>query len=293
MTTDIRPHLRSRHDPALRARLSSLRPLPGVRAGSGLLAVGPRLLAIQDDAQAVAWIDPQTLRIETQVLEGQGAALPKSDKPDYEALLQAPDGRIWLLGSGSRPNRCRIARLGSEPQEPVELREASALYEALAAALGGEPNIEGALQLGEVLRLFHRGAAAQADAWLDLPAEVLLGAPPQILALGLLELGAVEGVALHLTDVARLADGRILYLAAAENTADAIADGPVAGAAIGVIQGRTARWAPLLNPSGRPSLRKAEGIAPAADGRSGWLVTDPDDATRPAELCRYELEGPW
>lgn len=286
------PTLQSQHDPALRARLSSVTPLPGVRAGSGLLAVGSRLLALQDDAQAVVWIDPQTLRLQPQRLEGHGGALPKKEKPDYEALLRAPDGAIWLLGSGSRPNRCRIARLRPDRGD-VELRDATALYELLAEALGTRPNIEGALHLGDRLRLLHRGVAAQPDAWLDLPAQVLAGAAPQLLDQRWLELGSIAGVPLHLTDAALLADGRMLYLAAAENTADAVADGPVSGAAVGIIDGDTAHWAPLQDPSGAPSLCKAEGIAPNADGRSGWLVTDPDDALRPAELCRYELDGPW
>lgn len=285
--------LKSQRDPLLHARLASVTSLPGVRAGSGLLTVGPRLLALQDDAQAVVWIDPLTLQLQTQVLDGHGGALRKKDKPDYEALLHAPDGAIWLFGSGSRPNRCHIARLRPGTADAVELREATALYELLAQALDTTPNIEGALHLGDRLRLLHRGVAAQADAWLDLPAQVLAGAAPQLLALRWLALGAIDGVPLHLTDAALLADGRLLYLAAAEHTADAVADGPVSGAAVGVVDGERARWATLLDPDGRPSLRKVEGIAAAADGRSGWLITDADDPLKAAELCRYELEGSW
>lgn len=283
--------LQSRRDPALRAQLASVTPLPGVRAGSGLLAVGPRLLALQDDAQAVVWIDPQTLQLQPRVLAGHGEALPKKEKPDYEALLRAPDGAIWLFGSGSRPNRCHIVRL--RPDGATEMRDATALYDLLAEVLGMRPNIEGALHLGDRLRLLHRGAAEQADAWLDLPAEVLAGAAPAVRELRWLQLGAIGDVALHLTDAALLADGRMLYLAAAEHTADAIADGPVSGAAVGIIGGDGARWAPLLDPSGNPSLRKAEGIAVDATERSGWLITDPDDALRPAELCHYTLQGAW
>jgi hypothetical protein len=278
-------------DPALRARLDSIRPLPGVRAGSGLLAVGSRLLALQDDARAVAWIEPETLQIRPQVLEGHGGALPKKEKPDYEALLRAPDGTIWLLGSGSRPNRRRTAQLRADGS--VRLREDDALYELLEAALGTKPNIEGALYLEDRLRLFHRGAAAAADAWLDLPATVLAGAAPKLLDLRLLELGEIDGVRLHLTDAALVEGGRVLYLAAAERTDDAVADGPVSGAALGIIDSAGARWAALQDSSGGPSLRKAEGVAPGADWRSGWLITDPDDAARPAELCRYELKGSW
>ena len=34
-------------------------------------------------------------------------------------------------------------------------------------------------------------------------------------------------------------------------------------------------------------------VALDADGRGGWLVTDPDDAGARAELCRLELGGTW
>jgi hypothetical protein len=38
-------------------------------------------------------------------------------------------------------------------------------------------------------------------------------------------------------------------------------------------------------------VRKVEGLAVDDDLRGGWLITDPDDPTRSAELCRVELDG--
>lgn len=40
-------------------------------------------------------------------------------------------------------------------------------------------------------------------------------------------------------------------------------------------------------------MRKFEGVALDPSGRTGWLVTDPDDEKQPADLCHLELEGPW
>lgn len=85
-------------DPSLRARLTSVAPLPGVRAGSALVWWAGRLLVVQDDALAFAWVDPRTLAVEHVVLEGHGAALAKADKPDFESAFAAPDGTITLLG---------------------------------------------------------------------------------------------------------------------------------------------------------------------------------------------------
>lgn len=83
----------------------------------------------------------------------------------------------------------------------------------------------------------------------------------------------------------------MIYLAAAEYSRDAVADGPVAGAALGVIGRNGARWTPLRERDGQLSRRKVEGIVLDAGGKSGWLLTDPDDPGQVAELCRVQLDG--
>ncbi|MEJ7734300.1 MAG: hypothetical protein WKG00_34535 [Polyangiaceae bacterium] len=101
----------SRRDAALSARITASWPLPGAQAGSGLVAVGDRLLVVQDDVPAVLLIDPRTRVGETLVLEGGGAAMSKALKPDFEAALLGPDGAVHVLGSGSMALRRRIARI--------------------------------------------------------------------------------------------------------------------------------------------------------------------------------------
>ncbi len=144
----------SRED-RLAARISGSWPLPGVRAGSALLRLGDRLLAVQDDAFAAAWIDPDTRATRPLVLRGPGAALDKQAKPDFEAAF-AHDGRVWILGSGNRPNRCCIARIDLEAGAAV-LLNALPLYGAIGRELGVAANIEGVVPMADRLRLFHRG----------------------------------------------------------------------------------------------------------------------------------------
>jgi hypothetical protein len=258
-----------------------------VRAGSALLKVGERLLAIQDDAFGAAWIDPATRQTTPLVLRGAGAALDKQDKPDFEAAFVHAN-RVWILGSGSRPSRCGIARIDVNGGESV-LLNALPIYGAIARELGVPANIEGAVPMKDRLRLFQRGAgrSLKANYTVDLPLEVLDGAPPRVLDVVNYDLGVLQGTFLAFTDAVALGK-HVVYLAVAEDTPDGIADGPIFGAAVGMLDANGARWDALNEPDGSVSTRKVEGIVLDAGG--AWLLTDPDDAKLPAELCRAELK---
>jgi len=271
----------------LAARITASWPLPGVRAGSALLKVGERLLAIQDDAFGAAWVDPATRKVTPLVLRGAGEALDKQNKPDFEAAFVHAD-RLWILGSGSRPNRCGIARIDLNRRESV-LLNALPLYGAITRELGVPANIEGAVPLKDRLRLFQRGPgrSLKANYTVDVPLDVLEGAPPRVLDAVNYDLGVLQGTFLAFTDAVALGQ-HIVYLAVAEDTPDGVADGAIHGAGIGILGSAGARWDVLNEPDGSVSKRKVEGIALDAGG--AWLLTDPDDAKRPAELCRVELK---
>lgn len=282
---------RARHDPSLRARITSVRALTRdgvtVRAGSSLVRHGGRLLAIQDDAWEGVWIDPHDLRLEPVALARDARALPKAVKPDFEAAFTAPDG-IWVAGSGATSKRCSLVRFDPASRH-AEVVDAQPLYAAIREALRGVPNVEGAQWCGDRVRLLNRGAAAVPNAIVDVAfADFRRGVGP-VRTVEYWDLGAIAGTALTFTDAAA-AGGALVYLAAAEDTPDAVADGPVVGAALGIVDGDAARWNHLVEADGAPSRRKVEGLALDDDGRSGWLLTDPDDARRPAELCRLVLE---
>lgn len=279
----------------MEARIVAAFPLAGVRAGSALLRVGARLLAVQDDAYCACWIDLPDLRVTRFVLAADGAPLPKAGKPDFEAAVRTVDGRIHLLGSGSTRQRTVIARIDLA-SESVALSDVPQIYDCVqrALALANGPNIEGATVDGDVLRLFHRGIVT-ASATIDLPLGVLDGEPPEVLAWRWIRLGQLEGVPLSVTDAAMVGRHRTLFLAVAEDTIDAIADGPVVGCAIGLLTGSPDRpeasWCRVLDADGRPSRRKLEGVAADDDLHGAWVITDPDDPGQAAELCRVELRG--
>ncbi len=286
-------------DHSIGARIEAIHTLHGVRAGSALLRVGHELLAVQDDAWSVAWISLPDIAIRMQTLDGDGQALTKIQRPDFEAAMCDSNGGVWLLGSGSTPARCAIVRIDPIMTE-VSIRKLPMLYEFIADALElpGRSNIEAGILLDHNrCRLFHRGVGSEPSASIDVPVESLDGAAPAMLGREQYILGSVNGTALQLSEACRLDDGRIVFLAVSESTGDAINDGPVAGSVIGVIDSgsthgcRTLRTTPLLEPDGAPSLRKPEGLVIDPDCLNAWIITDPDSTSLPAELCRVSLNG--
>jgi hypothetical protein len=174
------------------------------------------------------------------------------------------------------------------------------LYERVAARLDvpmGHLNLEGASRHAGVLRWFNRGnlAAGVPSCSVDLPVadlvDAVLGArDPAAVPLDLprvYELGEVRGVGLAVTDAIALPDGRSLLSAAAEDTPNAIDDGPVVATALALVDGETVQAvAPVPEVGGR--VHKIEGLA-LREVRGAEVrllaVVDADDPTAPsAEL---------
>ena len=292
-----------------------------MRAGSGLAIVdvpglGRRLAVVQDDANFIALVDPHTGRVDVIDLPaGPGGVRQfdklrgnKMDKFDLESLVAVDfDGRAGLLcfGSGSAAARevVVVVRFGDTGPN-VRVVPASAFFKQLRARAdfaGDELNIEGAVVVGDRLRLFNRGNGAghAVDAIVDVSLsqllkhldDPLLHAAPTLGAAQAVDLGAVAGTRLTFTDATRHPDGRTLFVAAAEASPNAIDDGDVVGTAIGVLHddGRTT-IVPLIDERGRLLLDKVEGITidPARPDHA-WVVVDKDDPTLPADLLLVQL----
>src|SRR5829696_6242615 len=295
--------IRARHDPALTARVVRSVPLlyaegacapldrpAHVRSASGIARVAGRVAVIQDDANFVALIDPETGFAHAVTLPaGEGGVRQFDDlrgnkrfKLDLECCVTVnDDGQEMLLafGSGSLPARERIVLVRRVDSDDADARviDASALYASFHAApgfCGSELNVEGAAVVGGALRLFNRGngaprgelvpvnASCDLDlAWLRDPA-----ATPPLRDVVQYDLGAIAGIPLTVTDAATLG-GAVLYAAAAEESPDATRDGPVAGCAIGIIAGDSARYCEVEGMDGEPYRGKIEGILPLAPGR--------------------------
>ncbi len=294
-----------------------------VRAASAVVRVGDRLLVVQDDASFLAVVDPAAPRraVAHPLDAGPDGARQFDDargnkafKLDLEAATTLEDGTVLVFGSGSSPRRESIVVLkggarGLDVDRPdLRVAHAPQLYAALRACTelsGSELNVEGAVTIGDRIRLFQRGNGAPrgelapVDATCELSAAALLAhlegaAPaPAIEDVVQWDLGTIGGVRLGFTDAARVGD-RLYWLAAAEASPDATRDGPVAGVAIGVLdEAGDARFADVLH-EGAPFDGKAEGIVFApGDPSRGFLVVDRDDPHAAAELWAFQLTGAW
>jgi hypothetical protein len=294
-----------------------------IRAASGLAVVAGSLAVIQDDSNFVALLDPsapdraEAIRLPAgsdgrrQFDDGRGN---KHLKLDLEACVAEPGPvpRLIALGSGSSPARESVLVVEWVHGAPdPTLFAVPAIYDALRrepAFAGNELNIEGAVLLGSSIRLFGRGNGARGgrvapvNATCDLdwgaflahvhaPARNAAPRPSNIVPYAL---GALDAIPLGFTD-ATMANGRVLFTAAAEDSPDVTRDGPVTGSVIGTIDpDGSVRWAPLTDARGAPVVDKVEGIAVIDEAMDEVLVViDADSPDRPSELCRVSLGGPW
>ncbi len=289
-------------------------PQPGralhLSAASGLVRVGVTFYVVADDelhlgAFAAAGTVPGTL---IRMLAGElpdATEARRKHKPDFEALVQLPpfgrysQGALLALGSGSKKHRRRGVLLALDARgvnaASVRVLDLSRWFALLESQVDA-PNIEGAVVLGERLVLMHRGNKGTAENCLvsfgltallrslDADADVV-GLP--LMDLQRYDLGAFEAVPLCFTDGAALPDGRLVFAAVAEDTADSYHDGPCRAAAVGVIgtDGRLQALSHLDRPY------KIEGIHVEQCGERIrlWMVTDADDASVPALLLTGEL----
>lgn len=286
-----------------------------VRAASAVVRLGNGWFVAQDDVTLGAWwrgasITPVRIFAPVDGVDRFSEdAGTKHLKPDLEAACSVPvDGAqvALLLGSGSLPARMRAALISAEDDRcSVTTGSLDGLYARLAGAFeiaSDDMNMEGACVLGSTLRWFLRGNGAKnvPSASVDVeladlveavrghrdPADVRVGRVHRY------DLGDADGVPLAVTDAVTLPDGRIVVSAAAEDAPDAVADGPIVGAALAVLDGAdvvAVAHLPLA-PSG--SAWKVEGVALREVSRGGCTVlavVDQDDPDLPAVALTLDL----
>jgi hypothetical protein len=121
------------------------------------------------------------------------------------------------------------------------------------------------------------------EGWLDGP-----NAVPPVRRILEVHLGEVAGVPLGFTDAAVTDDGRIAFLACAEDTEDALIDGPVVGCRFGWLDAddRAVVMTDVVDGDGRPTHLKLEGIETrAGNGTVFDVVADMDRGDQPGQIA--------
>ncbi|MFC4069080.1 DUF6910 family protein [Actinoplanes subglobosus] len=254
------------------------------------------------------------------------AAGTKHLKPDFEAACAMPGGEVLMLGSGSSPSRMRASLVTGSTAERLpgsaaerlpghatgstaEKADASGftvadlrpLYLAVATAFGlreDQLNLEGACLTGDRLHWFQRAnlAVGATTASAEIEASALLAAmrgeinPDEIQILGVRrhDLGTTRGVALAVTDAVTLPDGRILVSVAAEDTPNAVDDGPVIASGLALLG--TDGEPPVFTEI--PGAEKVEGLAIRETTPGGvrlLAVVDADDYEAPSRRLALHL----
>jgi len=285
-----------------------------VTAASGVAPFGDGWLVAQDDATHAAWCRPGSVTAVRLLPPVDGldrfseAAGTKHLKPDLEVVCPAEiddEEAVLVLGSGSSPRRMRGVIVQLTDHGPsVRAGDLAPLYRRVAAALGlpvDALNLEGASRHGDTVRWFNRGnlAAGVPSSSVAVPLQGLVSAvlgrvnPVDVPVADALEhrLGEVAGVGLAITDAVALPDGRTLLSAAAEDTPNAVDDGPVVATAVALLDsGRVCAVEPIPDVGGR--VHKVEGLAVRAvrDSEVHLLaVVDGDDPTRPSAVLRMRV----
>ena len=245
-----------------------------VAAASGLVRRSGRLIVAADDELALAVFGPDGGAGEWVALDGDPLPLEpgerKAAKPDVEALALMPGGSVLALGSGATAARERawLWPPGDRP-EPLELGR---LYARLREAVP-DLNVEGAAWHEGALWLAQRGnGPAGRNALLRIDLE--RAAVEEVVEV---VLGELDGIPLTLSDLDPRPDGRLAFAAVAEATASTYEDGPIGGAALGVVDSATGAVAEL---EPLAAALKVEGLC------GDLIVADADDHSRPAPLLQ-------
>ena len=246
---------------ALRLETARSMSFDAVSAPSDIVVEGQAGWMVSDDAQLLYQIDINTRQVTRKIdlIEPNGPPpaafehLPKSVKPDLEAMTVIEDGgvkRLLCLGSGSKsPTRDMAYVVTTAAPHAVEALSLKPLYDLLRVRAdvvgdGGALNIEGATVVGKEVWLLQRGNVSGHHTAVSVVQDTLMaflrsgGTTPIALRVQSYELPSIDGVAsgFSAATAVQLGDRTlVLFAASVEDTGNVIDDGKVLGSFVGVL----------------------------------------------------------
>ena len=212
--------------------------ITGIGAASGLIYNNGNLLLVSDNSHIVYEYNIEKQHLEKTELVNKNYLGPrenvaKEDKPDYEAIAVKGDS-LYLIGSGSAANRNLIGHINAKDKTLYPHIDAADLYLAMQnfAEIAPEDfNIEAVVNDGDTWYFLNRGNGPGRKNGIFTLTGSMNDTSFQILY-NPVKLPKIKGVPASFTD-ACLADGKLYFTAAAEDTTSTYQDGKVAGTLLG------------------------------------------------------------
>ena len=256
--------------------------IPKVPSASAIETVNGEFWVVGDDSNALFRLNAEGQIIgQIELFDSpydSSERIPKSEKPDFEAMCRVGD-EVWVVGSGSkRKNRDRGFRVNIKTHEVTEF-SLSPLYNALREAFS-KLNIEGLAHEGSHFVLANRGNQKQ-DSHLILAAS-LSEATHKIYPIT--NVPDIDGVRSGCSELDyQPHNERLVLCFTAEDTDNPIDDGAIKGSYLAWLDRFVSHHQQqdeirLVNFARFPSVMKIEGITTDQD-LTFVAVSDSDDGT--------------
>jgi hypothetical protein len=210
----------------------------GIGATSGLVFENDSLFLISDSSSFLYEYNFKSEKLDKiEISENSHESIAKKDKPDFESILKDGDS-ILVLGSGSTEKRMILAEYNLENKK-YSSTDLSKLFSKISESSGVDKenlNIEGFVKYKNNWLLFQRGNGSAAQNGVFVLEESLTN--PSLIKYVPIILPEEKGVRATFTD-AVLVEGKIYFLAAAEDSNSTYEDGVVLGSWIGAINPST------------------------------------------------------
>lgn len=208
----------------------------GIGSASGLIYKNDQLLVIGDNSSFLYEysLSDQSLN-HHGLIEKPSANIPKKQKPDFEAIA-SDDKNIYVFGSGSTENRNKMVTLDKGSKAVTATLDLTNLYlsmQSFAGIAADDFNIEGVAYDGQYWYFFQRGNGQSGKNGVFTVESKNLEEDFSILY-NAFKLPKIKGVRASFTD-ATLVNGKLWFLATAEDTKSTYHDGTILGSLIGTI----------------------------------------------------------
>lgn len=211
----------------------------GIGSASGLIFKDNSLFIIGDNSGYLYEYNMSSQNLQRQeIIENASENIAKKEKPDFEAITHFED-TIFIFGSGSTEKRNKLIQLNTRKKEIYtdDLNDLYTVMQNFGQIKPEDFNIEGAIYTGEEWYLLNRGnGKSSKNTLFTIEGKNLINEFKMIA--NHYKLPKLKGVRSSFTDAVVL-DGKIYFLATAEDTDSTYKDGEILGSLIGCIDTKT------------------------------------------------------